>query len=132
MKLLGTVDTSVMLTISKLLFVFISLRVLLPLIRHKATATINCCQIAGEKSKGRRKFPSVHHHSFERVYNPSAGLDILENQEYESAVSENLNDKSAACRNQENRYMRDITDVYFDLFHRHRLHKHDVSKAGCM
>jgi hypothetical protein len=58
--------------------VFITLRVLLPVIRHKATATASCCQIAGERKKDAGNLPNID-------YNYSADTGIRENQEYESA-----------------------------------------------
>ena len=36
---------------------------LLPIIRQEATGTINCCQIAWEKKKRRKKFLNINHNS---------------------------------------------------------------------
>jgi len=58
--------------------VFIALRVSLPVIRHKETATARCCHIGGERTKDAGNLPNVD-------YNPSADPAIPENQEYESA-----------------------------------------------
>jgi hypothetical protein len=58
--------------------VFTTLRVLFPVVRHKATATASCCQIAGERTKDAGNLPNVH-------YNPSADSGIREDLEYESA-----------------------------------------------
>jgi len=57
--------------------VFIALRVLLPVVRHKETATASCFRI-GERTKDAGNLPNVD-------YNASADPGIPENQEYESA-----------------------------------------------
>jgi hypothetical protein len=51
---------------------------LFPVIRHKATATVSTCQIAGKRTTDAGNLPNVD-------YNPSADSGIREDQEYESA-----------------------------------------------